>query len=344
MKATLLNDYPRSMGNPRQSLIAFNKKQRDDYIKRYIKHTDLYISVYKFPEFDENGKLLRNSAYIDKAFFDLDSDYWLKDLWKIHDWCNKGDILRNNRMSGRGAHTTIFIDPNLNYPKQALGNFQRWLAKELDIDIDRTIIGDVARIFRYPNTYNFKARRFCIPIPREALDKRYPESWYFKMATKQQKFNAWAGNKLLSLKRFDEDELMYSEIEPIEAQLEDIKEDIETEYSEFPPCAKSWLSTPLLTDRGKYMLALFLKDQLYLPYSFDSAEIISIMKKTLSNGEFQHYFGNSRGDLKRRHYGHRGVKYYSLMTNSYYMPDCDALKNYNLCPLDCGRIHPIYKS
>jgi hypothetical protein len=330
------------MGNPRQGYIAFNKKQRDDYIKRYIKYTDLYISVYKFPELNEEGKLIRDSAIIDKAFFDLDSDNWLPDLWKIHDWCDKGDILRYNQMSGRGGHNIIAIDSNIDYPKQALGNFQRWLAKELDIDIDRKIIGDVARIFRYPNTYNFKARRFCIPIPREALDKKYNKDWYFKMATKQQRFNGWTGSKLLSLKRFDEPAVLFSEFEEIDMQLSDIDENIETQYSEFPLCVKSWLSTPLLTDYGKFILALFLRDQLYLPYSFDSKEVISIMKKSLSNGEFQHYFGTSKGDLNRRHYGHRGVKFYSLWNGSYYMPNCYELQSKGMCTTDCGRRHPIH--
>ena len=132
------------------------------------------------------------------------------------------------------------------------------------------------------------------------------------MSTKQQKFNGWTGSKLLSLKRFDEPAMLYSDYEEIDMELSDINENIETEYPEFPLCAKSWLSTPLLTDYGKYILALFLKDQLHLPYSFDSKEVISILKKSLSKGEVQHYFGTSRGDLKGRHYGHRGVKFFSL--------------------------------
>jgi hypothetical protein len=245
-------------------------------------------------------------------------------------------------MSGRGGHCLIAFDSNLDYPKQAMGNFQRWLAKELEIELDKRVIGDVARIFRYPNTYNFKAKRFCIPIPRVALDNRYPKEWYFRMATKQQKFNGWTGSKKLSLKPFDVSDSLFSEFETIDMQLQDIDENVETEYHEFPPCAKSWLSTPLLTDQGKFLLALFLRDQLYLPYSFDSKEVISIMKKSLSKGEFEHYFGTSRGDLPRRHYGHRGVKFFSLWKNAYYMPDCFELQTKGMCPKNCGRRHPIY--
>lgn len=343
MKRTLLNDYPRSMGNPRQNFIAFNAKQRNEYIRKYIKHTDLYISVYKFLEVDESGNLVRDSAIVDKVFFDLDSENWLSDLWKLHAWCKEnGNLLHRAQFSGRGAHFFIFCDSNIENKKMAIGNFQRYLTKELEIDIDKKIIGDIARIFRYPNTYNFKAGRFCIPIPPEALDKKYSKDWFYRMATRQQKFNGWSGSKLLSLNPYDELAMLYSEVEEEDMQLQDIDESIETEYSEFPPCAKSWLSTPLLTDYGKFMLALFLRDQLYLSYSFDSKEVISIMKKSLSNGEFNHYFGTSKGDLKRRHYGHMGKKFYALWKNDYYMPDCLALQHKGLCPADCGRRHPIY--
>jgi hypothetical protein len=144
------------------------------------------------------------------------------------------------------------------------------------------------------------------------------------------------------LKPWDDYAVLFSEVEEVDMQLSDIDENIETEYHEFPPCVKQWLSTPLLTDYGKFVLALFLKDQTYLPYSFDSKEVISIMKQSLSKGEFQHYFGNSKGDLNRRHYGHRGVKFFSLWKNSYYMPDCDELQSKGMCNTDCGRRHPIY--
>ena len=44
------------MGCPNQNFIAYNKKQRDDYVKRHIKHTDVYISVYPFSNV-KDGKI-----------------------------------------------------------------------------------------------------------------------------------------------------------------------------------------------------------------------------------------------------------------------------------------------
>ena len=67
--ASLIGNFPRMMGNPRQNYIAYNKEQRDAYIQKYIKYLDLYISVYAFSEVGEDGFAERNSAIIDKRCF-----------------------------------------------------------------------------------------------------------------------------------------------------------------------------------------------------------------------------------------------------------------------------------
>ena len=41
MKVSLLDSYPRSMGHPIQNAVVYNDKQRDDYIRKYIKISDL---------------------------------------------------------------------------------------------------------------------------------------------------------------------------------------------------------------------------------------------------------------------------------------------------------------
>lgn len=340
--ASMYGLFPRSMGNPHQNFIARDSNERNEYIRRYIKLTDVYISVYAFTQMDENNEPIRDSAIIDKVFFDFDSDQWLQDLWKIHDWCKKYNILHRCHYSGNGGHAYIFVRRDVVNKKEAIGNFQRWIIKQLGVNPDPKIIGDIARITRYVNTYNFKGKRFCIPIPEEALDRRYPIEWYYKHATTQQlNFNAWSGSNLLSLKRWDSDELLYVEYMPIEINLSEIDPNIATDYKEFPPCVQQWLSTPDISDEGKFLIVLFLKDQTAVP-PFDSTEIISILKKCLSKGEFEHYFGNSKGNLKRRHAGHRGVKFKVAMIKDYYMPDCYELQQKGYCPANCGRRHPIY--
>jgi len=339
MKKTLVNDFPRTMGHPRQDKVVYNVKQRDEYVKKYMKRCDLYISVYRFTDIDEKGEVIRESAFIDKIFFDLDND-WYGDLFKIYDWCKKHQILSRSQFSGNGSQFFIYIAPTVVNKKEAVGNFQRWIQTEIDIEIDMKIIGDIARIFRYPNTYNFKGRRWCIPIPREALEKRVDKSWFYRHATKQQfNFNPWCGSKLLDISQFDVPELLYCEDIELGNNFVEISEEVKQGYSLFPPCVQQWLSNPSLSGHGKFLLVLFLKDQLYTPIPYDHTEIISILKNSLSDDEFHHYFGTRK---MRRHQGHLGKKFKAVFKKDYYMPNCEEIKKKGFCPYNCGRRNPIY--
>jgi hypothetical protein len=341
---SLLDTYPRSMGCPNQNFVAFNQQQRDDYVKRHIKVSDVYTSVYAFAECDENHRVIHDSAIIDRIFFDFDpdnTDNWFKDLMKVHFWCEKYKILHWNQFSGNGGHSFIFCK-NVQFKKEAVGNFQRWLQQQLDINMDRKVIGDIGRIFRYPNTYNFKGRRFAIPIPNSVLNHDLSEEWLWRHSTKQLYENAWSGQKLLNMERWDVQEFQYMDFDVAEINLNQIDPCIAIDYNQFPDCIKQWMSTPDLTDEIKFLLSVFLKDQLYTPIPFNAQEIISILKRTLSDGEFNHWFGRSRGNLQRRHYGHNGIKFRSAMSRDYYLPTCVELDKKGLCPKDCGRRHPIY--
>lgn len=340
-KVSLLDVFPRALGCPTQNFVAYTPEQRDDYVKRHIKVSDIYMSVYAFSEFDEYNDPLRDSAILDKVFFDFDSAKWFEDMKKLHAWCKIYDILHYKQYSGNGSHFFIFIDMDIEHKKEALGNFQRWIQKQLTLKIDKKIIGDIGRIFRYPNSYNYKGRRYCIPIPDIILeDATITEDWFYKNATKQElSFNGWSGHKLLSLKRWDIQDLLYCDQGDVNVNLKLIKPDIQTEYPEFPPCVQSWLSTPDLSGEGKFYLILFLKDQLFTKVPFDELEIISILKKSLEANEFDHYFGSKS---QRGHEGHQGKKFKAIMRKDYYMPGCDEIQKKGYCPADCGRRNPIY--
>ena len=335
---TLLSDFPRSMGNPRQRFIAFNSEQRDEYIKKYIYTNDLYISVYKFQRLNEDGELDRSTAVIDKVFFDFD-DNWLEDIYEINEWCNKYNILRYNQFSGRGCQCLIFTDTVVKHKQEAIGNFQRYIMHELDVHLDKKVIGDTSRIFRYPNTYNFKGLRYCVPLPAEVFRKKRSK-WWFKNYAKQQHFvNGFAGHKLLSLKRWDIDEYLYMEEVNTTTILQEINIEVEIEYGKFPPCVQTWLSTPNLNGEGKFLLVLYLKDQNATEIPYGVEEIVAILKKSLAPEEFNHYFGNT---YLRRHGGHTGRKFRSIIKKDYYMPNCDEIAKKGFCPYDCGRRNPIY--
>lgn len=330
------------MGCPHQDFIANSVEERNKYIKDRIHKTDLYISVYAFTEMNENGGLKRESFILDKSFSDFDPDYsenYIEDMKKLHAWCMQYDILHRAQFSGNGDHLFLFVGNGLTNPKQALGNFQRWLQQKLEIGQDTKIIGDTSRIFRYPNSFNFKGKRFCIPIPSEKIPT-LTEEWCYHHATTQQHYNPWCGHKLLSLARWDTDEILYTDQIDLKASLQNIDQEIKIKYPEFPPCIQQMLSTPDLRDDGKFMLVMYLKDQLATSIPFDEKEIVSILHKTLASEEFAHYFGSK---TLRGHPGHNGVKFSNVFKQvNFIMHSCKTLEQKGYCPQECGRDHPIY--
>jgi len=339
--ATLLNKFPRSMGCPTQNFIAFNKEQRDDYVKRHIMSCDVYISAYSFSALTEEDELDRSSAIIDKVFFDFDSEHWFSDMLKIHNWCKDSGILHRCHSSGNGAHVFIFLKPNINFKSIAIGNFQRWIQDKLDLEIDPKIIGDTSRIFRYPNTWNFRAGRWCIPISSDILNqKKLTQKKVWKLSSKQNFENAWCNSKLLDISKFDNDTMMFMDKEIGSIDLNEINEGIATTYPNFPPCIQQLLSTPTIINDQKFYLVLYLKDQIVTTVPFSNKDIISILKKTLSKDEFYHYFSTKK---LRGHAGHNGIKFRSIYKRDYYMPNCNKMRDKGLCPGDCGKDNPINK-
>jgi hypothetical protein len=341
---SLLDDFPRWLGHPIQDFVAYDCEQRDAYIRKWLRRSDIYISVYKFLYVDsETGLPDRKSAWVDKVFFDFDSEQWLDDLIRVHKWCVERDIIHRCHCSGRGGHAFIFTNPIIQNRKQAVRNFQNYICENLGVDLDPKIKGDLSRIFRYPNTYNFKGQRFCIPVPPHMLDNpSITREQVFKLAERQQFGNPWSGSRLLSLARFDIETLMYEEEIDYEAAIESSTHAVDVDYPNFPPCVRSWLSTPNLRDYGKFLIVLYLRDQVAIDNAFGTSDIIAILRNSLSRGEFEHYFGGSRGELPRDHYGHYGRKFRCTMNSNYSMPSCDTLKRLGYCPEDCGRRHPIF--
>jgi hypothetical protein len=283
---TLLDDFPRSMGHPRQDIFVYDKGERDAYVRKYIRMCDLYVSVYVFKHIEANGYPDRSSAVIDKIFFDFDGDNWLDDAKKVHKWCVEKDVLHRVHFSGRGGQAFVFVDPEIENKKESVGNFQRYLTSTLGLDVDRKVIGDTSRIFRYPNTYNFNARRYCIAFPPSWLDNGVTIDFLRKKATRQQFLDPWQGGELFDLSEFDVPELLYCEEEAdVNFDPDSISESVKTDYPQFPPCVQSWLSTPVIDDETKFLLAVYLKDQTAVPDAFRPQEIASMLKGSLSSGE-----------------------------------------------------------
>ena len=145
-----------------------------EFVKNNINYTDLYTTVYHFSKV-ENGRVDFNSAIIDKIFIDVDSKEELK---KIQNIIEKTNWKKTMLFSGRGFHLYIFIEP-INGIEGWLKKLaiQQWvksnLVEKFDLSVDRVVIGDLARITRITNTFNFKGGRYCIPLDKKLIFSSY---------------------------------------------------------------------------------------------------------------------------------------------------------------------------
>jgi hypothetical protein len=195
---SLLNDFPRTMGNPHQ-VFVHSIQERDKYIKKYASKYPIYISVYKF---NLNGNLKdpdRSNPVIDKIFFNFNSESFISDLKKLHNWCLKRKVIHRCHFSGRGVHLFLFLNSMVKYTVKDVENLQIYLKNKLYLKFDDKMIGDTSRLFRVPNTYNFKVGCYCIPISNEIMNESLMIDTLKTLSTKKQFVDPWFGSKLLDL-------------------------------------------------------------------------------------------------------------------------------------------------
>lgn len=222
----LFNSFPREFGLKRT--IAKDKEEFINLINRYNGIVNCYSNVYK---------ITPNGGYgdtIDKLFFDLDNP---KTCWeatkRMHNTLCKEDIKHVVLLSGGGYHVYVFTKmEQLQNKKNAIANAQHEIAKMCDVvigtpkeaDIDRHVIGDIARIARIPNTWNISRRRFCVYLLEEDFNKTDEE---IKLEAKQQKIKRQMfGTKLFDIKAYDSEPTMNSlEYSVMEGEMIEITED-----------------------------------------------------------------------------------------------------------------------
>lgn len=153
-----------------------------------------YISVnpYDVISMDEFGNEIKK-AYITRAFFDFDND--LESVKKLVDYLIIKDIKFNINHSGRGHH--VYIHLTGEGDGRNLRILQLSILNEAKTTCDLHVVGDVSRVSRVPNTWNFSANKYCIPIKVEELGKEDGS---------QQRFETFIyGTKLLNLSSYTED-------------------------------------------------------------------------------------------------------------------------------------------
>lgn len=342
MQPTLLFDYPRFMGNPIQNFVANNKEEMFEYITTYANFKNLYISVYKF--FDITNKY---SVLLDKALFDFDKDKenpdslkYRDDTIKLHEDLLKDKILHLINLTGGGFHVIPFLETKESYLNKAdtLFNMQHYYQTKLNIYPDQHIKGDLKRIFRIPNTFNYNKQRFCVNINPSVEHLLYGsmESLY-EYASKPHKIEFF-GSQLMDINQFD-NKRTYSSCDVnfnFDSQLDGNYEGALKEiYDKAPDCIKYIIDKKHLNNKERYFLILYLKETLYNKRLLGYEDIIGLMHEILDEEKWDHFVNGE--NLKPLN---------SIMEKNYYIPVCTKIKyEYKCCPhveKGCGLRHPRY--
>jgi hypothetical protein len=287
---------------PRQTLSSVKRKTLNtiqDYYKfinANINSNNLFTTVYNYTEFEGRwNKPVFDSAIIDRLWFDFDLDTILEDktvirndcysnMKKLHEWALKQDLKHICRYTGSGYDVTIFTKTHyIKNKKDCIKNAVIGICDELGIKSDAKTLGDIARVCRVTNSYNFKpkAKRFCIPLTQEMIDIGHKE---IRKLAKQQHFTINSfGKKLLDIKKYDytnniEDTIMskYDTSTISNVKIDDLSDTI-------PICIKYLLSkiTPNYNERRVIIVGL--RD-----LSFSIGETKQILQKYLSPQKFHH--------------------------------------------------------
>lgn len=332
----LIPTFPRHFATPRRRMV---KTETEFYslINRFNKVTNCYFSIYSI---DELGGF--QHADIDKIAFDFDGPEAFNNLKKLVKYLDDEDIKHCFFFSGKkGFHCYIFTIgyETLKNPKDALFNAHKWFEKELTIENDEHIVGDIARIMRLPNTWHVSGERYCIPLKHFDLTKDIEE---IKEKAKEQNFEInYYGTKLLDMKQFDVEvtERSHKSIDmPDYVHKIEIDDDI---VKRFLPCIQNWLHNAENNQEGcnyeaRYYFALYCKE-MALPKSVCN----ELAKKYFSKKKVQSGHRNAYEhfkDVKVIEYAYREGKI---------MPNCETMFLKGLCKGKCSKFQegnfPIYK-
>lgn len=286
----MFNSFPREVASPTRILV-YSKDEFLNKVNSLIRRTGVFTSVYHFTAVDkEKNKPDYNSALVDKIFLDIDESNEWDNLRKFHDRLKERNIQHTVMFSGRGFHIYIFC-------KVVNGNAEGWVKSQAikqwvqdnvkDLKYDNVVVGDLARITRIPNTFNFKGRRFCIPLTEEMIRKTYEE---ISEIARRQNFNyQFYGDTKIELK------VENVTISSVEKDYEKMLSEETTEETdivlevEFPPFLKKILAQKKETWgkesgwKDRALVIIWLKEQ-----GFSLRQTIQFLKLHFTVSEYRH--------------------------------------------------------
>lgn len=319
----LYNKFPRQIALPTRRQVN-NKEEMLHYVNKYNQITRIWVSVYNYIAQEQDKDLLD----VDKIFFDLDDEKTMfADICVLHDYCLKNNLRHIMFFSGRGFHFYLMTKnyDQLQNKKQALTNAHHFFVKALNVKIDEHIIGDIARVATFPNTWNGKRRRFCIPIDEVDLANGYD---FIREKALGQQFNyRWYGWELYDISRHDSE--TNGDFELVQLTPEQKRRINENKVlRELPPCLSRVLTKEHVGWRDRFLVICYLRDKGYM-----KPEVLEILSKFLSTRDFRHCIQEERqvDVLFRR--------------QEYMFPNCENLRleGYCLSKRNCSASQRLYK-
>lgn len=324
----LFKGFPREVGPPRK--IVNNKTEFLKYINLYNgKRKAIYTSIYQFENlcYAPYIKPMYESAVVDKIYFDFDdkSCNAYENCMELHKECEKDKLRHCIIFSGRGYHLYIFVKKkDLKYKKAAVRGAQEYFINKLKLIVDKQVVGNIAQLARIPNTFHIKAKRFCIPLTREQLEKGID---YIKALANNQNFvtNTIMGRKLLDISKWDKElsgniNLKVPKINSKYLKSLNLTKDI-------PPCLSILLKKKNMGWKERYLIILYFKEKGYA-----KEEVFQILKKHLSERKLKHCIKEEK-QLQ-----------YLFGRDDLLFPSCENLISEGVCPGKCkfcGKV--VYK-
>lgn len=280
--------FPRHVLKKRR--LVHNMDELVDIINKYNGKVDIFLSLYSFSLSYADGQrpqVSYDTSTIDKVLFDFDSDKGFQNVSAMHTHLMNKNIKHRVLFTGRGFHLHILTNSkHLQSKKQALSSYQHKIADEVGLtigapkvsDIDNHIIGDIARIARFPNTINIKSGLYCIPL-ENGFEKLTLREIQELAKTRQHPENSTYGDNLADLTPLDREKIdFYLDIKDSGVASSKITED-------FPPCVKH-----MLTNNGgdagwkdRYFIIIYLRDM-----GYSKPDVLAILKKYLTPHAFRH--------------------------------------------------------
>lgn len=180
LEVTTGNNFPRGFANPvrcnkfKEYYIPNSIEDLQGYIDRF-EEVNCFLTVYSFRIYDQITRD-KNTAIIDCLPFDFDDEACpenaLEDVMKFLGWAKKNNFKPRLHYSGnKGFHIFLDINPiQLKYPQSTLKRFAFEMQDSAQFKtLDMSVIGDLDRVIRIPNTKHGKTGRYCIPIDIELI-------------------------------------------------------------------------------------------------------------------------------------------------------------------------------